>query len=78
MLQSRDMKQPKLVENVEDTKKAIESKWNAVSGRLPDPGSFTGWTHNSSSIPNFTFADLYTYLVGNEDYTEEILRSFKI
>lgn len=59
-------------------KKAIESKLNTVSGRLPDPGTLIGWTHNFSSISNFTFADLYTYLVGNEDYTEENLRSFRI
>ena len=33
---------------------------------------------NFSKIPEFTFGDLYNYLVGKEDYSVENLRSFKL
>lgn len=36
-----------------------------------------GWTNKFSNIPEFTFADLYNFLVGKEDYSPENLRSFK-
>ncbi|KXJ12152.1 hypothetical protein AC249_AIPGENE28621 [Exaiptasia diaphana] len=74
---AREMKQPKLLENVEDTEMAIKAKLKTTDGCLPDPRKLNGWTYNFSSIPEFTFADLYTYLVGNEDYNAENLRSFK-
>ena len=46
-------------------------------GKLADPKTLSSWTHNFSKIPEFTFGDLYNYLVGKDDYLTENLLSFK-
>lgn len=71
------MKQAKLDDTAEDRNKLMEDKLRTNDGKLPDPKTLTAWTNNFSNIPEFTFGDLYNYLVGKEDYSEENLRSFK-
>lgn len=71
------MKQRKLDDSAEDRTKLLEDKLQTSEGKLPDPKSLSAWTHNFSKIPEFTFGDLYNYLVGKEDYSPENLRSFK-
>ena len=71
------MKQRKLDDSAEDRTKLLEDKFQTSEGKLPDPKTLSSWTHNFSKIPEFTFGDLYSYLVGKEDYSPENLRSFK-
>ena len=72
-----EMKQAKLEDTVEDYNKLLEEKLHTEDGKLPDPKTLTAWTNNFSDIPEFTFGDLYSYLVGSEEYSEENPRSFK-
>ena len=71
------MKQRKLDDSAEDRAKLLEEKFQTSEGKLPDLKTLGSWTHNFSKIPEFTFGDLYNYLVGKEDYSPENLRSFK-
>ncbi|KAL9954329.1 hypothetical protein ACROYT_G041850, partial [Oculina patagonica] len=75
------MKQRKLDDSVKDRTKLLKDKLQTSEGKLSDPNTKTksAWTHNFSKIPEFTFGDLYNYLVGNrkEDYSPENLCSFK-
>ena len=71
------MKQPKLVEVVESYDQLLEEKLKTSDGRLPNPDTLSSWSHNFANIPEFTFGDLYSYLVGKEEYSVENLRSFK-
>ena len=41
----------------------------ASEGKLPDPKTLYSWTYNFSKIPEFTFGDLYSYLIGKDDYS---------
>ena len=71
------MKQRKLDDSFEDRTKLPEDKLQTSEGKLPDHKTLSAWTHNFSKIPDFTFGDLYNYLVGKDDYSPENLRSFK-
>ena len=68
------MKQTKLDDSAEDRTK-LQDKLQASKGKLPGPKTLSSWTHNLSQIPEFTFRDLYNYLVGKNDYSPENLRS---
>ena len=68
------MKQTKLDDSAEDRTK--QEKLQASDGKMPGPKTLSSWTHNFSKIPEFTFGDLYNYLVGKYDYSPENLRSF--
>ena len=68
------MKQTKLDDSAEDRTK-LQDKLQASEGKLPGPKTLSSWTHNFSKIPEFTFGDLYNYLVGKCDYSPENLRS---
>ena len=72
-----EMKQQKLEEVVESFDRVLEEKLQANKGLLPNPDTLRSWSHNFASIPEFTFADLFSYLVGKDDYPVENLRSFK-
>ena len=72
-----EMKQQKLEEVVESFDRLLEEKLQTNEGLLPNPDTLLSWSHNFASIPEFTFADLYSYLVGKDDYSVENLRSFK-
>ena len=68
------MKQRKLDDSAEDRTKLLEileDKLQTSEGKLPDPKTLSAWTHNFSKIPEFTFGDLYNYLVGKDDYSPE-------
>lgn len=71
------MKQRKLDDSAEDRTKLLEDKLQTSEGKLPHPKSLSAWTHNFSKIPEFTFGDLYNYLVSKEDYSPANFRSFK-
>ena len=67
------MKLPKIDED-EDLAKVIEQKLETDRGRLPRPDLIQNWSYDFSGVPEFTFADLYTYLIGfEEEYTAEKL-----
>jgi len=71
------MKLPKIDED-EDLAKVIEQKLETDRGRLPRPDLIQNWSYDFSGMPEFTFADLYTYLIGfEEEYTAEKLKFFK-
>ncbi|XP_015770373.1 PREDICTED: uncharacterized protein LOC107348808 [Acropora digitifera] len=72
-----EMKQQKLEEVVESFDRVLEEKLQTNEGLLPNPDTLRSWSRNFASIPEFTFADLYSYLVGKDDYSVENLRSFK-
>lgn len=58
--------------------KVIEQKLETDKGRLPRPELIQNWSYDFSGISEFTFVDLYTYLIGSEEeYTAEKLKSFK-
>ena len=63
-------------DTVEDNK-LLEEKLQTDDGKLSDPKTLTAWTNTFSDIPELTFGYLYSYLVGNLEYSEENLRSFK-
>ena len=65
----------KLDDSVEDRAKLLEDNFQTSEGKLPDRKTLSSWTHNFSKIPDFTFGDLYNYLVGKEDYSPKNLRS---
>ena len=72
------MKLPKINEEDEDLAKVIEQKLETDKGRLPQPELIQNWSYDFSGMPEFTFADLYVYLIGSEEeYTAEKLKSFK-
>lgn len=71
------MKQPKLDEVVESFDQLLEEKLQTSEGKLPNLETLRSWSHNFTSLPEFTFGDLYSYLVGKEEYSVENLRSFK-
>ena len=62
---------------VEDYNKLLEEKLQTEDGKLSDLKTLTAWTNKFSDIPQFTFGDVYSYLVGNEEYSEQNIRSFK-
>lgn len=56
---------------------AIENKLRTPEGDLPKPANLTQWTNNFYKAPEFTFADLFVYLVEKKGYDKESLRAFK-
>ena len=68
-----EMKQAKFEDTVEDYNKLLEEKLQTEDGKLPSPKTLTAWTNKFSDIPEFTFGDLYSYVVGSEEYSEENL-----
>ena len=63
------MNQRKLDDSGEDRRKLLEDKLQTSEGKLPDPETLIAWTHNFFKIPEFTFGDLYNYLVSREDHS---------
>ena len=72
------MKLPKEDEGDENWAKVVEQKLESDKGCLPRREHIQNWSYDFSRMPEFTFADLYTYLMGSEEeYTAEKLKSFK-
>ena len=69
-----EMKQKKPEDSDEDFKNLLEDKLQTSEGYLPDTKTLTAWTYNFSNILEFTFRDLYNYLVSKEDYWTENLQ----
>ena len=66
-----EMKIPKVDEETELQDDLINSKITLPGGKLlPHPLSLQFWTHNCTHIPDFTFPDIYHYLVGKDGYDE--------
>ena len=63
------MKQQKLEEVVESFDRLLEEKLQTNQGLLPNPDTLRSWSHNFASIPEFTFADSYSYFVRKDDYS---------
>jgi len=56
----------------------ITSKLKTDEGILPNTQHIQNFTYDFAAMPEFTFADLYTYLVGTEEYTvKDLWKSFK-
>ena len=64
------------LETDEDCEVAIENKLRTPEGDLPKPANLTHWTNNFYKAPEFTFADLFVYLVEKKGYDKESLRAF--
>lgn len=71
------MKQQKLEEVMESFDRLLEEKLLTNQGLLPNPDTLRSWSHNFASIPEFTFADSYSFFVRKDDYSVENPRSFK-
>ena len=71
------MKQQKLEKVVESFDRLLEEKLQTNQGLLPNPDTLRSWSHNFTSIPEFTFADSYSYLARKDDYSVDNLRLFK-
>jgi len=65
------------LETDEACKVTIKNKFQTPEGDLPKPGNLTQWTNNFYRAPEFTFADLFVYLVEKEGYDKESLLPFK-
>lgn len=63
-----EMKQQKLKGVVESFDRVLEEKLQTKEGLLSNPDTLRSWSHNFAGIPEFTFADLYSYLVGKDDH----------
>ena len=72
-----EMKLPRTDEGEEDSGDVIASKLQTKKGMIPHPENIRNWSYDFGNMPQFTFAGLYTYLVGSEEYTAENLKSFK-
>ena len=59
------------------TKISNEIKLRTPEGELPKPANLTQWTNDFYKAPEFTFADLFVYLVEKKGYDKESLRAFK-
>ena len=56
----------------------INSKITLPGGKLlPHPLLLKFWTHDLTVIPDFRFPDIYHYLVVEDGYDEDCLRSYK-
>ena len=75
-LKAFKMKLPKIDEGDEDFAKVVEQKLETDKGPLPQPELVQNRSYDFSGTPEFTFADLCTYLIGSEEeYTAEKLKS---
>ena len=61
----------------DDVSEVITTKLQTDEGNLPNPQDIQKLTCDFAAMPELSFADLYTYLVGTEEYTAENLKSFK-
>ena len=55
----------------------IKNKLRTREGDLPKPANLTQWANNFYKALEFTFADLFVYLVEKKGYDKESLRAFK-
>lgn len=62
---------------VEDYNKLFEEKLYIEDGKLLDLKILIVWINNFLDILEFMFGDLYSYLVGSEEYLEENFCFFK-
>ena len=69
------MKLQRIDEDDEDTSDVITSKLKTEKGAIPRPENLQSWSYDFSKMPPFTFADLYTYLIGSGEYSPENLKS---
>ena len=72
-----EMKLQRIDEDDEEPTDVIASKLSTEKGTIPRPENVQSWSYDFSKMPPFTFADLYTYLIGSGEYTAENLKSFK-
>lgn len=73
------MKLQKLIDGDHEKKSDLLSNIRKTGqhGVLPNPDTIKDWTNNVSQIPELTFPDMYSYLIGKADYDQENLKSFK-
>ena len=55
----------------------IAGKLRTENGTIPHPKNIQNWSFDIYKMPPFSFADLYMYLIGSEEYTAENVKSFK-
>ena len=56
----------------------VSAKLETNDGTVPDPYSLkSDWTTDLSSFPNYTWGDMYAYLIVKEGYDHESLKAFK-
>ena len=56
----------------------VSAKLETEDGTVPDPYSLkSDWTTDLSSFPNYTWGDMYAYLIVKEGYDHESLKAFK-
>ena len=70
------VKLQRIDEDNENPIDVIASKLSTERGTIPHPENIQNWSYDFSKMPQFTFADLYTYLIGSGEYTAENLKSF--
>ena len=78
-----EMKQAELEDTEDYMQQLLEENLQTEDSKLPDPKSLTAYTNIFSDNSEFTFGDLYSYLVAiwweeTNIPAEENLRSFKM
>ena len=66
------------VQDDEETSESnIAQKLMTADGQLPQPYSLkSDWTTDFSSLPNYTWGDMYAYLIVKEGYDHESLKAY--
>ena len=61
----------------EDVKDLIRMKHKVDGKDLPNIQTLGNWTNCLDDAPNFSFADIYNYLIHKPDFDHESLKSYK-
>ena len=62
----------------EDPHADVLTKLEVEEGNIPDPFSLkSDWSTDFSSLSNYTWGDMYAYLIVKEGYDHESLKAFK-
>ena len=66
------------IDDWEKPEDVIVNKLQTKEGSLPCPNTLhSDWTSDFSDFPNFTYGDMYAYLINKEGYDHESLKAYK-
>lgn len=66
------------IDDGEKPEDVIVNKLQTTQGSLPCPNTLhSDWTSDFSDFPNFTYGDMYAYLINKEGYDHEALKAYK-
>ena len=66
------------IDDGEKPEEVVVNKLKTKQGSLPCPNTLhSDWTSDFSDFPNFTYGDIYAYLINKEGYDHESLKAYK-